>query len=303
MKIYKIEDARNQDQQVRTDVAKKWGGVDASRQGFVLIDPMMAEEMLAYNHPDNRRYREDWVRQIAIDMSNGNFTTNVDAIAFDENGFLVNGQHRLRAIVKSNTAQWCLVIYNAPINRKAMMNIDTHARRTIKESYYMAGDRDPVLQSMFSVGLGFLKLEFGIPRITRAQLRDFIMGNHDLFERTLVATGRRSHKIKMQSVVAVGVMAAIINGEDEEALCSFCRVYAKSDITDMQNFEPKHALDLREYMRGGHGTYKADTLQYVETCIYAYLHKVKRKYVKTWYPISPIVKAEMLSTFMRAETV
>ena len=68
-------------------------------------------------------------------MKSGHWYLSTDAIAFTEQGELVNGQHRLRAIVDSQTDQAFIVIRNfvrddvkcLDLGRKRMM----HERITI----------------------------------------------------------------------------------------------------------------------------------------------------------------------------
>jgi hypothetical protein len=64
------------------------------------ITPKMAKEYLEHNlknRPCSERVVNDYVNR----MKAGEWMLSPDAIAFDYNGNLINGQHRLRAIVKS----------------------------------------------------------------------------------------------------------------------------------------------------------------------------------------------------------
>jgi hypothetical protein len=74
-----------------------------------LISPKMAQEMLAKNTGGNRtlsRYRVDLLVDAIL---NNEWITNPDAISFDADGNLTNGQHRLAAIIKANKSVICLV--------------------------------------------------------------------------------------------------------------------------------------------------------------------------------------------------
>lgn len=64
------------------------------------ITPTMAEEYLTHNlknRPCSERIVSDYVNR----MKAGEWMLSPDAIAFDYNGNLINGQHRLKAVVKS----------------------------------------------------------------------------------------------------------------------------------------------------------------------------------------------------------
>lgn len=67
-----------------------------------MITPKMAAEYLEHNI-QNRPLSERVVNEYASRMKAGEWMLSPDAIAFDWNGNLINGQHRLRAIIKSDT--------------------------------------------------------------------------------------------------------------------------------------------------------------------------------------------------------
>lgn len=68
-----------------------------------LITPSKAREMLESN-TGNRRVRAAWVRNLAGMISNGEWKITHQGVAFDEDGRLVDGQHRLMAIVEADKA-------------------------------------------------------------------------------------------------------------------------------------------------------------------------------------------------------
>ena len=72
------------------------------------IKPQYALEVLEKKNPRNRTLSEGTVQAYATDMKNGRWVTTHQGIAFDENGNLIDGQHRLWAVVFSN----CEVEFN-----------------------------------------------------------------------------------------------------------------------------------------------------------------------------------------------
>jgi hypothetical protein len=68
---------------------------------LVLITPQLAAEWLGMNVEINRSVRNAKVASIARDIKTGAWRITHQAIAFDWDGKLIDGQHRLRAIVKS----------------------------------------------------------------------------------------------------------------------------------------------------------------------------------------------------------
>lgn len=65
------------------------------------ITPQMAKEMLTHNIV-NRPIASKRVRSYAIDMKNGAWELNGESIRFNDKGDLIDGQHRLSAIVEAN---------------------------------------------------------------------------------------------------------------------------------------------------------------------------------------------------------
>lgn len=76
---------------------------------IVLVTPAVAAEMLKFN-TKNRKVRTDHVRRIAEDMKKGRWIDNGDTIAFDENGNLIDGQHRLNAVIMSGITVRMIVV-------------------------------------------------------------------------------------------------------------------------------------------------------------------------------------------------
>lgn len=69
--------------------------------GFEKISPNQAFIWLDQNNTINRRIRLSLVDKYARDMTNGKWVTTGDPISFDWENVLLEGQHRLSAVVKS----------------------------------------------------------------------------------------------------------------------------------------------------------------------------------------------------------
>lgn len=73
---------------------------------LVLFTPEMATEIISKPSTNFRSVKRPVVNQYAKDMENGNWTFCGDTIKFDKDGNLIDGQHRLRAIIKSGIPQY-----------------------------------------------------------------------------------------------------------------------------------------------------------------------------------------------------
>jgi hypothetical protein len=80
----------------------------------IIIDvtPIQAANWLESNK-FNRKISDVSVSRYARDMTNGHWTLNHQGIAFDDEGVLVDGQHRLMAIVKSGVTVKMMVTWGA----------------------------------------------------------------------------------------------------------------------------------------------------------------------------------------------
>lgn len=80
----------------------------------------------------NRRLKKAKVTQYAQDIRDGRFPLTHEAIAFDVNGNLVDGQHRLHAVILAGKPIKVVVWYN--LSAEAVALIDSGASRTEKDS-------------------------------------------------------------------------------------------------------------------------------------------------------------------------
>jgi hypothetical protein len=75
----------------------------------VCIAPDQATEMLeTMKYPYQRKISKDRVRMLAREMVHGRFTggTQIRVASFEDRKYLLDGQHRLSAVVHSGKAQW-----------------------------------------------------------------------------------------------------------------------------------------------------------------------------------------------------
>jgi hypothetical protein len=102
----------------------------------LFITPPMAGKFLEKNVNRNVRWKR--VEKMARDIANGEWRETHQAIAFNCDGSLKDGQHRLQAIVKAGTGLWLWVATG--LQDDAMMHIDTHAPRSDVDAFKLLGD-------------------------------------------------------------------------------------------------------------------------------------------------------------------
>lgn len=80
--------------------------------GVVNVTPAMAKKWLEQNDPKNRSVSFTKVQSLANDMRNGDWKLTHQGICFNDEGKLVDGQHRLQAVVMSEATIQLLVVGN-----------------------------------------------------------------------------------------------------------------------------------------------------------------------------------------------
>jgi hypothetical protein len=95
------------------------------------IGPETAKKYLKHNS-NNRPLRKTHVEALARDMKRGVFFLSHQGIAFDVNGQLADGQHRLAAIIDSGCPVQMLVTRNVPEDTYKV--VDVGAKRSIADA-------------------------------------------------------------------------------------------------------------------------------------------------------------------------
>jgi hypothetical protein len=102
------------------------------------IGPEKAKEYLSYNFEDNREHSPSKVSDLATEMRQNRFFISDSAICFS-GGFLINGQHRLRAVLEGNTVETFIVCRDMPSNSMEIMDIGR--RRTKADRITVMGTK------------------------------------------------------------------------------------------------------------------------------------------------------------------
>lgn len=110
---------------------------------LVKITPQMAADLLKHNAAGQRPVRASRVEQYARDMHNGKWMLTGETIKLDPEGALLDGQHRLAAIVESGCTIPLLIAYGVP--HEAMAVMDSGVARTFADALHMGGAQNRIL--------------------------------------------------------------------------------------------------------------------------------------------------------------
>lgn len=106
------------------------------RAEFEVITPERAEQYLGKN-TGNRSYKVRKIAAYARDMEAGSFVVTGEAIKFDWNGRLIDGQNRLAAIINAGREVTTLVVRG--LDPDVQMYLDSGAKRTHADALKIHG--------------------------------------------------------------------------------------------------------------------------------------------------------------------
>lgn len=106
------------------------------------VTPKMAAEWLSKNY-HNRNIRQAVVAGYARDMASGNWQVTGEAIKFNCDGTLLDGQHRLMAIIKADTPVDMLVVRGIPSTAQDVM--DSGAKRGAADMLQLNGHKNSAI--------------------------------------------------------------------------------------------------------------------------------------------------------------
>jgi hypothetical protein len=252
------------------------------------ITPNMAKVMLDKNMKNNRRLNHNTVKRYACIMKAGGWNLTHQGIAFDTLGQLIDGQHRLEAIVMANVPIKMMATYGVEHAYGEAFTIDTGTKRSTQNIMQISGIDDGVYKRMSSFVGAYMrmKIKYNSSQPEAAQIIAYIDRHYDdLKVIDDIIRGCASGGCKIHTIVAVAIIAAFYRGESEEALRRFVRVYRSNDVEHCEDYNPRHALNLRDWVRSHKST--PETLQRCECAIYSFAHNQTQMKICDRYPFQP----------------
>lgn len=154
-----------------------------------IITPAVAEQMLKAN-VHNRDVRKRHVSMLAAAMQRGEWVENGDSIKFSKDGTLLDGQHRLMAVVESGIPITAPVVRDLEGN--AQLTMDTGAKRKFADALKLQGETNTntlagALAILWHYEAGSLRNKVTAP--SYAQLLQLLEKNPDI--RESVKVGQR----------------------------------------------------------------------------------------------------------------
>lgn len=221
-----------------------------------LITPDDAKRYLE-NNVKNRNISPATVNAYARDMVFNNWRLNGETISFLETGELQNGQHRLNAVIKSNTPTWFVVVRGV----KAGSVMDKHKPRTTANTMQIVGYEPAVRSSTVIGAIKYMyRLFLHIDKPTDNEIMAFIDKYMEYWEATHSISCKGANKpLAKKSCFEAAIFCAMVFGYPKETLEDFCQIVNTGLCDDKTKFS---AVLTRNKLLEMHGNfaYEKDTL-------------------------------------------
>lgn len=186
-----------------------------------LITPEIAKEYLKRN-TKNRKIKKGAVTRYANDMRAGKWQLTPQGISFHENGSLGDGQHRLLAVIESDTPTLMNVTYDVPND---VTLFDRGVVRSTPDILTLNG-LDPDVANNSVVGcVNFLFCNAKGRTPTESIVSDFCEENREyLVKANRVVLSGNGDRLCTKAPVIAAAFCALYSGLSEEGLRDFFNV-------------------------------------------------------------------------------
>jgi hypothetical protein len=187
---------------------------------LVDVNPTLAAAWLLRN-TRNRTIKESAVDRYARDMSAGEWRVTGEAIKFDLDGDILDGQHRLLAVLKANTVVQLHVVRGlAPDSQDVM---DTGVRRGAHDALHLNGYSNSTnlsaaakLAMNYEAGVMVTAAQHQLVAVTNAEILRWVQANPDLVTAVAAVTNRKG-KLPMRPSVGSFCLWAMRRIDAEQA--------------------------------------------------------------------------------------
>jgi len=213
------------------------------RTELITVTPELARLWLKSNI-GNRNIKPLNVIKYAKDMRNGTWTTTHQGVAFDHDGLLADGQHRLMAIISADVAVDMLVTFG--VDRG---NIDRLAPRSEVDDVKFSGASPWIDAKCAAIANAIYELAKGGRRRTERTTSEFVEFCEQNKDAIIFARGAFTKNIKFISAGLVqGVVAIASKYEDAERVSEFVKILYSGMPKDEGDFM---AIRARDFLLSG----------------------------------------------------
>jgi hypothetical protein len=188
-----------------------------------IVTPELAKLYLQ-NNDGNRPLRKSWIDYLSESIKRGEWQATHQGIAFSKNGRLLDGQHRLHAIIKANIPVNIFITRN--VNESAFKVLDCGAKRTISDLTHMNMKTSEACRAM-------AQIIFNSSNISAEQaLKVYETGFGEIHD-DLVKSANTNAKIVCSAGARVAATCLIMNGVDSNYVKKVYTNLAHNNYADL----------------------------------------------------------------------
>jgi len=161
------------------------------------VTPELAEFLLEMNWEGNRSVTQNTVDRYANEMRHGNWMMTGEPIIISKEGKVIDGQHRLWAVIESSCPIEIAITFG--IEPNAYRNINCGRTRTLA---YRAGLDNRVSGALTTL----VRTAYGAPEISQSSLRVFDQVFGDAIRHIIAMQDRRLNALRRSDVVAAAAI-------------------------------------------------------------------------------------------------
>lgn len=238
-----------------------------------IITPQMAEEWLK-GKIHNRPLRENICFKYAELIEKGRFRLTHQGIAFDEEGRLIDGQHRLQGISLSRIPTQMMVTTGLPL--EVMRYVDTGQGRNVRDNIAIATGKTPDAHRV-KVAMAILRMSSNRrkTKITADEVEDILREHAEAldFVMPLAKCGKPGISVAWLSAVFMRAYYAVARRGRLTDLLSFLISGYMEDDDPCKRI----AVRLRDYLIDGTGSAESKTQP---TAAYMRVERTVRAYLE-----------------------
>lgn len=200
----------------------------------MMVDPSLAAAWLAKNAQHNRPMRKTTVASYAEQMQAGQWQLTHQGVAFDVNGILIDGQHRLAAIVQANVIVPMMVTVNAPA--VSFETLDCGIKRTVADRLVMNAQVVAALSGAIRIA------KDKQAKVTEHEVRELSVTRFGQCVIAICESTNTNVRIFSSAAVVIAAAIACVEGEDLDWVIEQRRILIAPRYED-------HKTRVSEYFR------------------------------------------------------
>lgn len=244
-----------------------------------VITPAIAREYLKKNTDRNRKLSKKVVENYAATMREGNWYATHQGIAFNAKGELIDGQHRLKAIIEANVPV-VMNVTRGVESENGFFAVDIGRKRTMADTINMSDEilpeicRSRVAQETVKAFMRYaMKLRQHPIFTDAAVITDYIQRHSNELRLIAALDARMSHKLN--ATLRAAMLLALYRGESYAAIEAFAVCFAKLITDTSGNYNNKAALALRDETKRDN-KHTLEWFQTNENALYCFIRNVRK---------------------------